>query len=344
MIETLEIHNFKSVKDLTLPCKRFNIFIGEPNTGKSNILEALGLISFVGARQDLPDSQLAGFVRHERLSHLFYDEEVEKPLYIKWGRLEFYLSYYNGMFEGICGDALPDNPNEEPDRVADLVGYEDTIGNVTTYSPGVETFREFCTVPSQVRFYRSPAIEHFRPSACQHLLPPHGSNLLTLLATNRQLGQMVSLPFASQGLKLWLRPHENKIDVARNFDDMVITSFPYSLVSETLQRSTFYTVAMETNKNSVIVLEEPEAHSFPEYTSHLAESIALDENNNQYFITTHNPYFLMSLLEKAVEGELAINIVYSEDNQTKVKEIPQSELPELFELDVFANLDRYLEP
>ncbi len=48
MIETLEISNFKSVKHLKLPCKRFNVFIGEPNTGKSNILEALGLLSFVG--------------------------------------------------------------------------------------------------------------------------------------------------------------------------------------------------------------------------------------------------------------------------------------------------------
>ena len=55
MIETLEITNFKSVKRLTLPCKRFNIFIGEPNTGKSNILEALGLLSFVGSgRQGRP--------------------------------------------------------------------------------------------------------------------------------------------------------------------------------------------------------------------------------------------------------------------------------------------------
>ncbi len=37
MIETLEIHNFKSIKDLTLPCKRFNVFVGEPNTGKSKV-------------------------------------------------------------------------------------------------------------------------------------------------------------------------------------------------------------------------------------------------------------------------------------------------------------------
>ena len=54
MINELEIHNFKSIKDLTLPCKRFNVFIGEANTGKSNILEALGLLSFIGVRQYHP--------------------------------------------------------------------------------------------------------------------------------------------------------------------------------------------------------------------------------------------------------------------------------------------------
>jgi AAA15 family ATPase/GTPase len=36
-IKNLEIKNFKSVKHLKLDCKRINLFIGEPNTGKSNI-------------------------------------------------------------------------------------------------------------------------------------------------------------------------------------------------------------------------------------------------------------------------------------------------------------------
>ena len=42
MIKKLEIENFKSIKHLSLDCKRVNVFIGEPNAGKSNILEALG--------------------------------------------------------------------------------------------------------------------------------------------------------------------------------------------------------------------------------------------------------------------------------------------------------------
>ena len=47
MINTLEINRFKSIKSLTLDCRKINLFIGEPNTGKSNILEALGLWSFL---------------------------------------------------------------------------------------------------------------------------------------------------------------------------------------------------------------------------------------------------------------------------------------------------------
>ncbi len=43
-LDWVEIKNFKSIKDLRLDCKRVNIFIGKPNVGKSNILEALGML------------------------------------------------------------------------------------------------------------------------------------------------------------------------------------------------------------------------------------------------------------------------------------------------------------
>lgn len=40
----ISIKNYKSVKDVVLrDCRRYNILIGKPNVGKSNILEALAL-------------------------------------------------------------------------------------------------------------------------------------------------------------------------------------------------------------------------------------------------------------------------------------------------------------
>ncbi|MEO0096827.1 MAG: AAA family ATPase, partial [candidate division WOR-3 bacterium] len=78
MVKNLEIRNFKSIKELKLDCKRVNIFIGEPNTGKSNILESVGIFSFpfiLGS--DYPFKKL---IRYETTTNLFYDNEIEKPI------------------------------------------------------------------------------------------------------------------------------------------------------------------------------------------------------------------------------------------------------------------------
>ncbi len=52
MITKLSVSNFKSVRQLDIDCKKVNLFIGEPNTGKSNILEALGLLSWAARAFD----------------------------------------------------------------------------------------------------------------------------------------------------------------------------------------------------------------------------------------------------------------------------------------------------
>ena len=329
MINELEIHNFKSIKDLTLPCKRFNIFIGEPNTGKSNILEALGLVSFVGVRQYDPSARLAGFVRYEKLPSLFYDGLVDDGISIRFDDFNLECSYGSGhRFRGeLTGPGGLWNDIE-------IAEEKSAIGkrSYVVQEP-----------PPSINYYNSPDMEGFEESSISFLQPPSGNNLLSLLVRKRELREIIGLPFGTKGYRLWLRPHDNQIEIAKSLDDMVVTSFPYSMASETLQRITFYTAAIETNKNAVIVLEEPEAHSFPEETRILGERIALDENGNQYFIVTHNPYFLMPLFSKARKEDLAINIVYTEDYQTKVRPLKEEEFSELFELDIFLNMERYLE-
>ena len=339
MINELEIHNFKSIKDLTLPCKRFNIFIGEPNTGKSNILEALGLVSFVGVRHYQDDAKLGGFVRHEYLSNLFYDDEIGEELSVRCDGVRVDLSFQDGMYFGTCAEYID---NDETERIARISGGNDAIAEVTIFvSPRSRSARPSIE-PPQIRFYRFATDKGFSSTLSSYFLPPYGQNLPSLLLQNRELRNLINLPFSSAGLRLGLRPQENAIELIKQAEDVII-SYPYSLASDTLKRITFYTAAIETNKESVIVLEEPEAHSFPGETKLLAEQIALDENGNQYFIVTHNPYFLMPLFSKARKEDLAINIVYSEDYQTKVRPLKEEEFSELFKLDIFANLARYLE-
>lgn len=123
----------------------------------------------------------------------------------------------------------------------------------------------------------------------------------------------------------------------------VTVSYPYSLASDTLQRTIFHLCAILSNKNSVIVFEEPESHAFPYYTKYFAETIALDKRGNQYFISTHNPYLLAPVLEKSPKGDVAVFITYFQDYQTKIKPMSLAELEEIMEIDVFSNLDRFLE-
>ena len=164
-----------------------------------------------------------------------------------------------------------------------------------------------------------------------------------LLLHNRELRAEANEPFLSRGLRLGLRPQEDKIEVLKNFEGVIVSN-PYHLASDTFQRLVFYMAALRTNSDSVLVFEEPEAHAFPYYTKYLAESIALDERSNQYFISTHNPYFLLPVLEKTLADDIAIFITYYEDYQTKIMQLPPEDLERIFdEIDVFSNIETFLE-
>ena len=325
MINELEIHNFKSIKDLKLSCKRFNIFIGEPNTGKSNILEALGLVSFVGVCQYDSDAKLDGFVRHERLSNLFYEDDFNQELSIRCDnatlKLESWALDFKGRYFGPYGS------------IAELDGDIQGINHVTNYT-GIWS-------PS-VMLYRRPAVEDFVVSNHGVLLPPYGANLPSLLLRNKKLRKWTNLVFAAQGLRLSIPGQSNRLELIRSYDD-VISRLPYKLASESQQRLTFYTAAMESNRGAALLFEEPETHSSPDDVHYLAEVIGLAEDDNQYFITTHSHHFLMSLICKAPAKDLAINVVYSEDHQTKVKTISHELMSELFEVDAILNWERFVE-
>lgn len=88
MIKKLSIKNFKSIIDLELDCKKINIFIGEPNTGKSNILEALGLLSWCAYK----NSEINEYVRLQNTLNLFYDELFEN-------RVEFLIENDQTKFD-----------------------------------------------------------------------------------------------------------------------------------------------------------------------------------------------------------------------------------------------------
>ncbi|MEN6620198.1 MAG: AAA family ATPase, partial [Smithella sp.] len=83
MIENLKIEHFKSIESLNIPCNRTNIFIGAPNTGKSNILEALSLFTFCEERLSGSGQPLSSYVRFKDLSNLFTDGVLDHEVHLE---------------------------------------------------------------------------------------------------------------------------------------------------------------------------------------------------------------------------------------------------------------------
>lgn len=321
MIKNLEITNFKSIKQLKLDCKRINILIGEPNTGKSNILEALGVFSF--GYYYLYNS-FGNFVRFERMNNLFYDEVLDEPVRIQVDGINFTLQFKEGEFRGeIYSNGI---------QVALCSGGYDNFQFGGGTREGLLSFK----------FYKFAVQKMFTRSESDFLLPSSGSNLMSLLLAHRELRSTANQIFSPFGLRLNLRPQENKIEVLKQLEDITI-SYPYSLTSDTLQRTIFHLFAVLSNKDSILVFEEPESHAFPYYTKYFAETIALDEKNNQYFISTHNPYLLLPVLEKSPKEDVAVFITDYKDYQTKVRPLSTEEMEEIMEIDVFSNLGMFLE-
>ena len=195
-------------------------------------------------------------------------------------------------------------------------------------------------IDAPVRFYRFSPLETFPNGQPGVLNPPFGDNLVAVLYANEELRKRIGSVVRSQGFRLQLKPGENEMLIAKDVNDELY-SYPWKTVSETIRRVVFFMAVLETNQKMTLLFDEPEANTFPFYTKYLAERIALDETN-QFFITTHNPYLLSSIVEKTPKDKLAVFVTRLENYETTVKRVPEENLPELLELDTdaFFNLNR----
>lgn len=329
MIKNLQINNFKSIKKLEMNCKKVNLIIGKPNTGKSNILESLSLISHINY------GNLREFVRFEDLSNLFYNENLENNVLISFNDSLLLIQFYHDSekFNLIYSNGFNPKITENEGKVISQYNYDGGVVESTLRPDSLKIFKS----------YKFSPLKKFKGKNSDFLRPHSGSNLLTLLKNNKSLLDLVNDVFSLFGFKILFDPRALSIRAVKEYEGMFI-ALPYFLVSDTLQRMIFYLMAINSNKNSILIFEEPEAHAFPFYTKMLAENIALDENNNQYFLTTHNPYLFNSILQKTPQNELAIFIAYMEGYETKIKQLNIEEIKDIakFQTDVFFNIDQFL--
>src|SRR3982751_7005575 len=92
MIKTLQVANFKSIKALHIATSRINVFIGEHNSGKSNILEALSWFSL----NALSKNVFPEMFRFNSASDFFYDFDLTAPIEVKTDKFNLMIRYAKG--------------------------------------------------------------------------------------------------------------------------------------------------------------------------------------------------------------------------------------------------------
>jgi hypothetical protein len=313
--ENIKIENFKSLRNVELKdCSRINLFIGKPNVGKSNILEALGLFTDEG-------HSLKRLVRHHEKHELFFNGKTDKTISIKadfWQR-----NFYYNMIQGFCSDEVFDIPDDFDDDF-----FDNPRGDihVIQYTFGL--------------YY--PCLDFI--DKMPDYLAPTGRNLFQILQNNPTILAECQSLFKTYNLDLLLEELNNgvQIQIRHIGKDSYGIRIPYESISKTLQRVLFYKVAILSNNQTILLFDEPETHCFPPSMVHITQEI-IHSKTNQFFITTHSQFVLNDFLENARE-DLAVYLVDWQDNETIVKRLSDADLYQIYQygVDLFFNIETFI--
>lgn len=351
-IKKIEIKNFKTVKNVSLDCKRINIIIGKPNVGKSNILEAMSLYALSYTTNS--DKVFSEFVRYDFFEELFYDKEITNDIEVKSdiGIARVSYNYGNNNFSLKIAGSKKDitelgegkSGRDSAKKLFASNKKEASNGLVSPYFSNIDikgkellpniTSTFGASDKGRVPFWSSPIkrYEFVKDSIISNrnlsfLMPPFGNNLFAIVNSNKKLFKELSLFFKEYKLDFVMDTKLSKFFLQKKVNGVIYT-YDYALIADTLQRYIFNLMAIESNSESILLFEEPEAHMFPPYAKGFANKI-IESTNNQFFITTHSPFVLNTIIENAPISDVAVFVTTYEKFQTKVKPLTQSELEDM---------------
>jgi AAA15 family ATPase/GTPase len=329
-ITNLKISNFKSIREAELECGRINLFVGRPNTGKSNLLEALSLLG--ASSQISKDEKFMGnYIRYEEISELFFWTDIKNEILIDSNIIVFKSNF-------------PADENSFEFEIIDSVKSERKILCPLSVSPEGKVLNPNpANWDSPVKKYSFKESNPISDRKIGFLISPFGDNLVTVLLTTPKLKEEIPGLFDEYKLNFVVDHYNRTFEIQRK-ENGIFYKIPYKLTADTLQRIIFHYAAIFSNKDSVILFEEPESHSFPPYVSDLAYKISQD-SENQYFITTHSPYLFTKIVEETPIEEVAVFITYFENFETKFKKLSVEDISELlnYGIDIFFNAKYFLD-
>lgn len=299
MIDHIKIENYKSLKSVEFSCKRINIITGEPNSGKSNLIEALSFFS-PGFFENINS-----IVRFRTTADLYYDNIIKNTIIINAGNYSLNIKHNGEFYSGLYRQG------------------NDVFSKVTFNKNSLQNYFLFDSPFRYFKFIPGHTTDKPKTGALE---APFGDNLVSAIFSNRDLKRTLTEILNNLALRLQIKPSSMDMEILKQLDEDIISCYPLLSISESLQKLFFYLTAIESINNSVLLFEEPDILAYPPLTSVLVNKIC-SSYSNQFIITTHNPFFTQALNKEADPREISVFKLKMQEYQTVIDEYPSNKNP-----------------
>ncbi|MFY7945006.1 MAG: AAA family ATPase [Crocinitomicaceae bacterium] len=339
-INNINISNFKSIRQASIEdCNVINVFIGKPNAGKSNLLEALGL-RIMFQQDDNMDSlqMLANLVRFQRVDQLFYQGAVAEQ---QNGTIV--IDGQDLTFQRVSGGIRFETSFREFVRVQEFNQTGTKL--LSSLEQGFTTVFLSNFSLRRYIFKSGSQLDNMGSHHEYHLKAPFGENLGYVAYHNSYLLNYIQNEIKRANRKFVLdNLYQIKIQLER-FDGLIF-EHGFEMLADTVQRVIFHQAAILSNKESVLLFEEPEAHCFEPYIQEFTNAVKYDKNKNQFFIVTHSDFIIQEFLrDDDSKAKTNIYLVNNVQGETQVKLMKRENNEDVYELgmNAFFNFDQLWE-
>jgi len=345
MIEQIGIRNFKSLKDVLITTRRLNLLAGLNGMGKSSLIQTLLLLRQSGEVAASGEMKLKGRLTDigkgkDALYQFASEEIIELSLFLSnKNRLQWSFHYQpeSESLESlqryspeIMTELLSGFQYLSAERVGPMVMYEASLPSVYAENLGVrgEYAVHFLHVSGN-RFKVDKRLKHDRTEE------------LTLMnQVNGWLGEI------SPGIKLNVTelPGVDKVLLGYQFNLGIGRTDSFRPVNAGFGISYVLSIIVSllvSRKNSILIIENPEAHIHPRGQAELGKLMALSSASGvQLFVETHSDHIIngvrVAVREKLIDKN-DVNFSYftkkttKDEQYTEITEIKVDERGELSE-------------
>lgn len=361
MLRYLEIANFKSLKDIRLPLEKLNLFFGLNCAGKSSVLQSLLLL-----RQSYfyrNEESLAKLMLNAHLLRLGTSRDVLCQT-ADTDQIKFYLKFENGKFLNLAYTCSESGADSSLPLEVTSEGKAKNFPSLLSMLEGEPLFgHSFCYL----------AAEHIGPRRLYDMtkmsldavdvLGTHGEYAVPYLAINGDnfhvparlcltegktdsLMDQVSawMSKISPGIRLRAETveYEKNAKLLVSYDGNRLLTTDFSPVNVGFGIPYALPLIVEiliSNKNSLLLIENPESHLHPNGQTWMAELIARAAANGAQILCESHSDHLINGVRVAVKEETLqaddVTVAYfdkNDDQETFIEEI---------QIDSNGTLDKY---